>query len=176
MPKTDINGLIKKFAKLRNFHFTAQDMRAFADIVKAEREAAFERGEAPDGSKWKELKPETTRRKAGLHTTTKVLRRKGISGLGRSKQRKVSLSPEKPLIDTGALMIPTVEAKQDEARIKMARSRSDSVWDGKGIGQIHNEGAGKIPKREHWAIYPRALELIEDLKEKIFTRFVRSLF
>jgi hypothetical protein len=56
------------------------------------------------------------------------------------------------LIDTGALRKPTIEADAKSGRVVMAKSRSEIVSSAGSIGRIHNEGAGKVPKREHWGI------------------------
>jgi len=144
------NKLAKSKLKQEHFH-------AFASIVREERAKGFERGEGPDGEKWTPLKPATIARKAGLHKTTRVQRNKqGISGLGKSKTSKKSKSPSSPLIDMGVLMAPTVYAGKDYGQVRLPRSRGESVWSGRSISDIHDKGAGKIPRRHHWAIYKNA--------------------
>lgn len=177
MPKVDVNGLMKKFQRAARIKFDASDMIEFANIVRTERQKAFDESRAPDGSKWKELDPKTIAQKKKEHSSMRVQRNKqGISGLGMSKSRRKSATPDKPLMDTGVLSKPTVSAKTNEATVTMPRSRADSVWNGMGIGEIHNKGTDKIPKREHWAIYPEAVKGIDKLKEEIFERKIREIF
>lgn len=147
MRKTDIAGLMAKFRRAARIHFSAKDMRAFADIVRTERMKAFDDGRAPDGSRWEKLKAKTIER----------------------KKKRGSKTPDKPLMDKGYLRLPTIETKTDEARVKIAKSREE-------IGPYHNAGGGSLPRREHWAVYPQALVQIERLKEAIFTRKIREIF
>ena len=144
----------RMFAKLAKSKLKQEHFHAWASIVREERAAGFERGEGPDGEKWTPLKPATIASKGKEHRTLRVQRNKqGISGLGLSKTSKKSKSPEKPLIDTGMLMTPTVSATKDKGVVKLARARGESVWSGRSISDIHDKGAGKIPRRHHWAIY-----------------------
>jgi hypothetical protein len=157
-------------ADLLSFH------RDAAMMARDEREKAFMGSKAPDGSKWAPLKPATIRAKKGEHSTVRVYRAKkgGPSGLS-SRKAKKSQYPEKPLIDTGMMMKPTVSAGIASGKVTMARSRGEVVSSAGSIGKIHNEGEGKNPKREHWAIYPNAVKRIEDLWEKKLDGIVSKL-
>ena len=98
------------------------------------------------------------------------------SGFERTRA-KASRTPDSPLIDTGALIKPTVEHDADSGRVVLAQSRSRPVSkDGLSISQIHDKGAGdNNPERNHWGLYPdankridRALDaLVKDLAEMI---------
>jgi len=148
MPKTDVDGLRKKFRKVARFSFGIKDMMKFGNIVRTVRMKAFDASIAPDGSQWEKLKPETIAR----------------------KRKKGAKHPTKPLIDVGYLRKPTVEAEENMAVVRVAKSRE-------AISGYHNAPTGdRPPKREHWAIYPEAIKQIEKLKEQIFERVIRSIF
>lgn len=136
--------------------------REAAAIVREERQKDFDKGISPTGERWKPLSPETIKRKRGEHATQKMYRKKkgGPSGLS-TRRAKPSATPEKPLIDTGALRMPTIEADAKSGRVVMAKSRSEIVSTAGSIAKIHNDGSGKIPKREHWGISNAAQQRIK---------------
>jgi hypothetical protein len=149
--------------------------REAAAIIRLERAKGFDRGQSPTGEGWKPLAHETIKRKRGEHSTQKMYRKQkgGPTGLS-SRRAKPSATPEKPLIDTGALRMPTVEADAKSGRVVMAKSRSEMVSSAGSIGKIHNEGAGKVPKREHWGIYPEAIKQVTRLYNTTLKEVVRA--
>lgn len=150
----------------RQLSDNADTMKELAGIAKEERQEGMERGESPDGSKMKPLRPATIKRKRKPHTTI-------LASGNRSKAKKTSLSPETPLIDWGYLKNPTTEGKRNRGVVRMAKSRSTPVWNGKGIAEIHDKGSGKIPARPHWGIYDEARERIEKAWEQFVTRTIQ---
>ena len=157
-------------SKLLPFH------RDAALIAREEREKGFKRSESPTGDGWAKLDPKTIRQKRGEHKTVRVYRKKrgGPSGLA-VRKAKASKQPEKPLIDTGALMKPTVKATIRSGKVIMARSRGEAVSTAGSIAKIHNEGTKKIPKREHWGIYPNAEDRIADAWNELLVETARTL-
>jgi hypothetical protein len=134
--------------------------RAAAIIVRDERTKGMNAGMDVDGAPFTPLKPATVRRKRGDHATMKMSR-KGVKKGGASSyertKAKASRTPDSPLIDTGALIKPTVEHDADSGRVVLAQSRSRPVsGGGHSISQIHQQGEGSNPKRRHWGIYPDA--------------------
>lgn len=148
--------------------------RAAAIIVRDERAKAFDTGTAPDGSKWQALKPETIKRKSGQHATLRVGRKQGISGLKQSRA-KMSATPTKPLLDTGIMSKPTIQANAKQGKVIMARARGEVVSGAGSIAAIHNNGTAKIPKREHWAIYPEADKRITKAWDALKDEIVKDI-
>jgi hypothetical protein len=154
----------------KRFHHKA------AVIVKEEREKGFDASTSPTGERWKQLDPETIKRKKGEHTTQKMYRKKkgGPSGLS-ARKTKASSTPEKPLIDTGAMRSPTVSATKDEGRVTMAKSRSEVLSSAGSIAKIHQEGLGHNKKREHWGFYPNAIRRIQSEYDELIKKVVRKI-
>jgi len=154
----------------KTFHLDA------AMIVREERQKGFDDSTSPTGERWKPLSPETIKRKKGEHTTQKMYRKKkgGPSGLS-ARKTKPSSTPEKPLIDTGAMRTPTVSATKDEGRVTMAKSRSEVLSSAGSIAKIHQEGSGNNPKREHWGFYPNAIRRIQSAYDKLIKEVVRKI-
>jgi hypothetical protein len=160
------------FRRLAEFRFTPSDMIALANIQVMERKKGFIFSYGPDGEQWAPLKAATIRRKSGEHSTTRA--RKGV--MRKTKARNVSIAPDKPLIDSGQLMTPgPIRTRDNEARIPLAQSRKLPVWKRKSISDIHNEGSGRIPKREHWGFYKDARKNIRAMAGAIFARFVKTI-
>lgn len=161
---------LKLKRKLFDFH------RDAAIIARDERKKGFMRSESPTGEKWPKLSPKTIKRKKGEHSTTRVYRKKknGPSGLS-ERGARASKSPEKPLIDTGAMMTPTVEANHIQGKVIMARSRGEVVSTAGSIAKIHQDGAGHNPRREHWGIYPLANRRIDEAWEALLDGLVKAI-
>ena len=162
-------------ALVQRLGYSPAELLKFANIVAEERKAHFDRGEGPDGEKWAALSPRTILAKSREHHTTRVMRRKGISGLGKSKSRKASATPSSPLIDTGMLRNVTSTATNKVARIKLARGRSENVGPGYSISEIHDKGLGRVPQRRHWGIPKAALERIIREHEYIQNKRIKEI-
>ena len=165
-------------------HIDAKEMLRYAEVAAMERKKGFQEGVGPDGKSWPELKPATIMRKTGAHKTTRA--RKGelvtgkVKGYGSRLSRALkkgastaSISPTSPLIDTGALMTPTIHATTNQGRVHLATSRILPVSGGKSISTIHDKGSGHIPKRHHWGIYPEAEKKIRDYFALYVSRIMR---
>jgi hypothetical protein len=147
-----------------------------ANIAYEERKKGMDRGESPTGEKFQPLKPATIKRKKNVHATQRMYRKTKGGPSGLSKRRaKPSTTPEKPLIDTGVMRNPTVEADARSGRVVMAKSRSEIVSAAGSIGNIHQKGAGNNPKRVHWGFYKPAIHRIENAYGKMIGEIVRSL-
>lgn len=179
--------LVAKLKILRSFSFTQAQMKEFAEIAASERKAGFQRGEGPDGEKWKALEPETIMRKRGAHSTLRVRKGEAYKGKVRSYRSRLSsaikkgtdtgsISPTSPLIDTGNLMNVTTTATTREGRVILAKSRSIPVHGGKSISEIHDEGGGHVPKRKHWGIYAKAKKRIQERAQYLYEQEVKKLF
>ena len=128
---------------LRDFH-----MRA-AKIADEERVAGFQRGEAPDGSKWRPLSPKTLENKRKTHWSK--------DSSGRAKKMPPSKTPEKPLLDQHIMRQAAMGSNKNYGWLKIK-------WKGReDIAQYHETGGGRLPKRSHWGIYKKARERILDL-------------
>lgn len=143
--------------ELVKFHLDA------AIIIRDEREKAFMRGAGPNGEKWEPLKPKTIERKKAAHKTLIYASKKknGPQGIRESQRNRKAKYPDKPLIDTMAMMKPTVESDKTEGRVIMAKSRGERISNEGSIAQIHDKGTSKIPKRPHWGIHPMAKRRIQ---------------
>jgi len=150
--------------------------RDAAIIARDERVKGFDNSTSPDGEKWHALDPATIRRKKGEHSTQRMYTKTkgGPSGLS-SRRAKASKTPEKPLIDTGAMRMPTVSATKNEGRVTMARSRSEVVSGAGSIARIHNEPGLAKYQRKHWGFYPNAIKRIQDSYEKLIKETVRKI-
>lgn len=163
----ELQAMLRKLAAQR---FKAEDFRRMAQIAREEREAGFQASTGPDGSKWRPLAESTVRKKSGAHGTTRI--RKGVI---KSSKARASATPDAPLIDTGALSKPTIHTAPGKGIVRVAGSRAAAVWNGKSISQIHDEGTGKIPRRRHWGIYPRAKERIEEFANRTLNQKVKEI-
>jgi len=156
-------------AGLKDFHMWA------AKVAEGERRKGFESGHGPQGEKWPALKQSTIDKKAGKHHSTVTRRNKqGISGSGRSKRTQKSKTPTKPLMDRGVMAKGRVGANRKHGWLKLWESRSDSVWQGKSIAEIHDEGLG-VPKRPHFGIYGAARLKIKLGFKRFVERFVKGV-
>lgn len=124
--------------------------------VAKDRKEGFMKGEGPNGERWAKLKPATIKKKKGEHSTQRVKRKNGISGVGKA-EAKPSKYPDKPLIDTGAMMNATTHVSKGKAYLKPARSRAEPTTGGfDSIMKIHQDGLGNNPPRPHWGIYKKS--------------------
>lgn len=135
MAKLTADQLIKKLKKLKKSPITNKDLLDYGHIAVLERKRGFENSEGADGNKWEPLSSATLKTKKS----------------GNSK----------PLIDSGKLQKATVEVSNDQAIIKIAKSRED-------ISSIHQNGGYNMPARPHWGIYPKA-------EFKIIKRFMKKV-
>lgn len=180
--------IIRMFRKLAAINLNSRFYADCADITIQERKIGFENSLDPNGNKWEPLKLATIIRKQGAHKTLAfkkaktglTKREKGgayMKNVSASNKRK-SAKPEWPLIDTRALMTPTVQIGTNFAKVVLAESRSISVWQGYSISQIHDEiGVGKNRViRKHWAIYKNAVKRInEKFDDAVTTEFNRIM-
>lgn len=135
--------------------------------IAKDRKDGFMKSKGPNGESWAALKPETIKQKSGKHSTTRVKRKNGISGLGKADS-KPSKHPTKPLIDTGNMMNATTHVFKGRAEVRMARSRSEPISGGfESIAKIHQEGLGKNPPRPHWGIYAESRRAIDKAWEAL---------
>lgn len=165
-----------KFKLIAAFKFSVSDYKEFAQIAAAERKSGFERGIGYDGKKWRGLKPETIKRKQGMHSTQRVRRNKqGISGVGAARA-KASKSPASPLIDQGVLMNPTTRADSNGGYVVLPTSRGAGTAGSSSIAMVHEKGVSEkgIWPRPHWGIYPSARERILRLCNILFWKHIRS--
>lgn len=146
--------LVAKLKTLRQFNFTQAHYREFAQIAAEERKKGIDRAEGPDGERYQPLAEKTIERK----------RRRGAS------------NPSAPLNEKGYLRTPTISATSREGRVVLAKSRSNAVWSGKSISEIHDEGTDRIPRRRHWAIYLAAEKRIRARAEYLFEQEVKKHF
>jgi hypothetical protein len=151
-------------------------MKNAAEIIVKDRKANFMKGKGPNGESWARLKLATVKSKRKEHKTTRVKRKKGISGLGVSESKPAKY-PTKPLIDTGSLMNATSHVKGKTAIVKMARSRSEAVTGGfESIAKVHQEGLGNNPPRPHWGIPQQSERAIERAWRILFRdKFLRKV-
>ena len=105
--------------------------------------------------------------KKGLDTSTDIKGRK-FEALAPStiKQKRKKGQPTKPLIATGMMRkLPPVKGKSGKSTISLANQRVK-------IAQYHEQGAGNLPKREFFDIYPQTYRKIERmLKKKLIKLF-----
>lgn len=127
-----------------------KEFKQYVTMVKKVRQEKFDTGKAPDGSSWRKLKPATVK----------------------AKKLKGSPNSSSPLIDESKLRTGRATSDSKGGYFRLLKSRSKKVWNGKSIAEIHNEGTSRIPKREHFAIYPEA---IEQILKKFRLKFVRKL-
>ena len=99
-------------------------------------------------------------------------------GTGNSPMKKLKLSTArqkrkkgqtvKPLIAPGTMKkLPPVKVENKRAEISVAKSRSS-------IAMYHNEGVGKMPKREFFTISDRALKKIRRAVNKKMVHILRK--
>ena len=82
------------------------------------------------------------------------------------KQKLKKGQPTKPLIATGMMRrLPPIKNKSGKSTISLANQRVK-------IAQYHEQGAGNLPKREFFDIYPQTYRKIERmLKKKLIKLF-----
>jgi hypothetical protein len=104
--------------------------------------------------------------KSGLDTSTgpKGKLKKLKASTARQKRKKGY--PIKPLVATGTMRrLPPVKHTKGKAFNEIAKSRAK-------IAQYHEQGAGKLPKREFFDLYPSAVRKIERMiKKKLIKLF-----
>jgi hypothetical protein len=146
--------------------------RNVANLAHRKRVQGMEASIDVDGNPFDALEPSTIRKKSGEHKTMKMYRKKkgGPTGLA-SRKVKASATPEKPMIDTGAMKNTRVEADSTEGRVIMARSRSERISTAGSIAKIHQDGAGNNPERRHWGFYPG----VREEANKRYRRLIRAI-
>ena len=86
-----------------------------------------------------------------------------------AKQKRKKGYPVKPLVRTGMMRrLPPVKGKKGKTTISLAKKRVD-------IAQYHEQGAGNLPKREFFDIYPSGVRKIERMFKKRLARLYKSL-
>ncbi len=83
-----------------------------------------------------------------------------------AKQKRKKGQPIKPLVATGMMRrLPPIKNKSGKSTISLANQRVK-------IAQYHEQGAGNLPKREFFDIYPQTYRKIERmLKKKLIKLF-----
>jgi len=108
------------------------------------------------------LKPETIKRKAGIHTVSRFGRGTAKASSVRFKRSgKVSLTPDLPLVDSGNMTAANalnLTARDGSLEIRQRKTRA-------AIAGYHNEGSGKLPQRVH-------LSFNQEFIDKIMTPMV----
>tara|TARA_Y100000356_G_C11024984_1_gene165430 strand:+ start:79 stop:513 length:435 start_codon:yes stop_codon:yes gene_type:complete len=107
--------------------------------------------------------------KSGLDTSTgpKGPIKKVKAKTARQKRKKGF--PIKPLVRTGMMRrLPPVKGKSGKSTISLAKKRVD-------VAQYHEKGAGNLPKREFFDIYPSAERKIERMLKKRLVKLFKKL-
>ncbi len=87
----------------------------------------------------------------------------------KAKRKKGYLKPSTPLIATGMMRrLPPVKMKGNKAIISIANKRAE-------IAQYHERGAGRLPKREFFDIYPQTLMKINKMLQTKLVQLYRRL-
>jgi hypothetical protein len=170
--KKSLDEFSRLLTKLVESKLSEVDFGIYAEKIRFERQKGFMQSKSPTGEKWLGLLPATIARKSGKHKTTKI--RKGV--LYKSNVQK-SRYPDKPLIDKEYLMNPTIKVGKNYGKVILAKSRSANIWNSESVSTIHQKGLKpQRAKREHWGIYPEAIEFItEDFNRKVVSEIRRFL-
>lgn len=149
--------------------------KSAGEISRAEREKDFDAGRGPDGSQWQGLAKETIKRKRGTHTSQKMKRKGGISGLS-SHRAKPSATPSKPLIDQGVLKGLDVKIERGRVVMRPWESRREVVTSGgQSIAGIHEKRYKTRPKRHHWGISKNAVPRIVRAWNALIKEFIKGV-
>lgn len=155
--------------KIRPFY------KAMGEITRSEREKDFEQGRGPDGQKWQPLHPKTIERKAKRHTSQRIKRKGGISGLA-SVRTKASPTPSKPLMDQGILKGLDVKVEQNRLVMRPWKSRREVVTSGgESIAGIHEKRYKGRPRRHHWGFPVAAEKRIIAAWNALLSEFLRRV-
>mgnify|MGYP003638653697 CR=1 FL=1 len=86
-----------------------------------------------------------------------------------ARQKRKKGQPIKPLIATGMMRrLPPVKGKSGKSTISLANKRVK-------IAQYHEQGAGNLPKREFFDIYPSAVRKAERMFKKLLVKLYKKL-
>ena len=86
-----------------------------------------------------------------------------------ARQKRKKGQPTKPLIATGTMRrLPPVKKKKGKAIVSLAKKREK-------IAQYHESGAGDLPTREFFDIYPQTERKVERLLKKKLVKLLARL-
>ena len=144
-------------------------------ITRDEREKDFKAGRGPDGKNWKSLASETIKAKKRKHTSSKIKRKGGISGLANYKS-KPSPTPSSPLMDQGVLKGLDVKIENKRVVMRPWKSRREVVTStGDSIAGIHEKRYKGRPARHHWGISVAAEKRILKAWNALLKDFIKGI-